>query len=361
MTPALEIRRLRHAFGSTAVLQDLDLDVPAGSITAVLGPSGCGKTTLLRLVAGFDRPTGGTIRLTGQLVTGNGHWVTPEKRNIGYVAQEGSLFPHLTVRRNLEFGLARAERRDPRRVAELMAQVSLERDHLNRFPHQLSGGQQQRVALARTLARRPAVVLLDEPFTALDTGLRAATREAVAATLRTVGMTTVLVTHDQGEALSFADQIAVMIGGRITQVGRATDVYETPVDLETARLIGDTVELAGIVSGDGRHAQTAVGPVVLRSQTRPGPATILLRPEQLKVRTGVGPWQVQSVEYFGHDYLVDVYSTRAGVSLKARAAGAVECVPGQSAEVVAGGLGAAFPQAHSTSRHGALNCQQDRQ
>jgi len=349
MTPALEIRSLRHVFGPTGVLHDLDLDVPAGSITAILGPSGCGKTTLLRLMAGFDRPTGGTIRLTGQLVTGNGHWVSPEKRNIGYVAQEGSLFPHLTVRRNLEFGLSRAERRDPRRVAELIAQVSLEPDHLKRFPHQLSGGQQQRVALARTLARRPAVVLLDEPFTALDTGLRATTREAVAAALRRVGMTTVLVTHDQGEALSFADQIAVMIGGRIAQIGQATEVYEAPVDLETARLIGDTVELAGTVSGDGRHAQTAVGPVVLRSDTPPGPATILLRPEQLKVRTGPGAWRVHSVEYFGHDYLMDVFSTRAGLSLKARAAGTVEYAPGQSADVVAAGLGTAFPLASSRS------------
>jgi iron(III) transport system ATP-binding protein len=343
MTTALEIRDLRHAFGPVEVLHGLDLDVPAGSITAVLGPSGCGKTTLLRLVAGFDRPAAGTIRLTGQLVSGNGHWVSPEKRNIGYVAQDGSLFPHLTVRRNLEFGLSRAERRDPRRVAELIAQVSLEPDHLDRFPHQLSGGQQQRVALARTLARHPAVVLLDEPFTALDTGLRATTRAAVAATLRAVGMTTVLVTHDQAEALSFADQIAVMIGGRITQIGQASEVYEAPVDLETARLIGDTVELAGTVSGDGRHAKTAVGPVVLRAATPPGPATILLRPEQLEVRTGPGTWRVQSVEYFGHDYLVDVLSTRTGVSLKARGAGTVACAPGQSAEVVAGGLGAAFP------------------
>jgi iron(III) transport system ATP-binding protein len=343
MTTALEIRRLRHAFGPLDVLHDLDLDVPTGSITAILGPSGCGKTTLLRLVAGFDRPSEGAIRLNGRLVSGNGHWVPPEKRNIGYVAQEGSLFPHLTVRRNLEFGLSRAERRDPRRVAELIAQVSLEPDHLKRFPHQLSGGQQQRVALARTLARHPGLVLLDEPFTALDTGLRATTRAAVAATLRAAGMTTVLVTHDQGEALSFADQIAVMIGGRITQIGRAAEVYEAPVDLETARLIGDTVELAGTVCGDGRHAQTPVGPVALRAAAPPGPATILLRPEQLEVRTGPGAWRVQSVEYFGHDYLVDVFSTGAGVSLKARGAGAVACVPGQSAEVVAGGPGAAFP------------------
>jgi ABC-type Fe3+/spermidine/putrescine transport system ATPase subunit len=238
MTFALSIRGLRHAYGSAEILHGLDLDVPAGSILAVLGPSGCGKSTLLRLVAGFERPAAGKINIAGVTMIGEGSWRPPQRRPIGYVAQEGSLFPHLSVRRNLEFGLDRRQRGDRQRVAELLDLVSLDASCLERYPHELSGGQQQRVALARTLARRPALVLLDEPFAALDADLRAATRTAMAEVLRSAEVATVLVTYDQGEALSFADELAVMIAGCFTQVGPTRDVYECPADLETARLVG---------------------------------------------------------------------------------------------------------------------------
>ena len=178
------------------------------------------------------------------------------------MAQEGSLFPHLSVRRNVEFGLDRATRRLPHVVAELLELVSLDRSLLNRYPHELSGGQQQRVALARTLARRPAVVLLDEPFSALDADLRTATRNAMKVALQASKVTTVLVTHDQGEALSFADTLAIMVSGRFTQIGTSAELYDRPVDLETARLVGDAVVVPGLVRGT--TAATELGELSLR-------------------------------------------------------------------------------------------------
>ena len=207
---ALSVTGVTKGFGAAPVLDGLDLTVPSGELVSVLGPSGCGKTTLLRLVAGFMRPDAGGIELDGQPVAGGGHWVPAPKRHIGYVAQEGALFPHLDVAANVGFGLPRAERRARARTRELLALVELGTELLDRYPHQLSGGQQQRVALARALARRPSLVLLDEPFAALDAQLRLQTGAAITHALRAAEATAILVTHDQSEALSLTDTVAVM-------------------------------------------------------------------------------------------------------------------------------------------------------
>ncbi|MBC7373654.1 MAG: ABC transporter ATP-binding protein, partial [Frankiales bacterium] len=228
---ALRVRGLSKAFGAP-VLNGLDLDVVAGSLVALLGPSGCGKTTLLRLVAGFEPTDAGTVEVGGQLVAGPGCHVAPERRRVGIVPQEGALFPHLSVHDNVAFGLTRAQRRGtrPDEVLELVGLAELGR----RMPHELSGGQQQRVALARALAPRPSLVLLDEPFSALDAGLRATVRAEVRASLQAAGAAAVLVTHDQQEALSVADVVAVVRDGQVVQAGDPWSVYAQPADLGVA-------------------------------------------------------------------------------------------------------------------------------
>jgi iron(III) transport system ATP-binding protein len=341
MTLPLSIRGLRHAYGSTEILHGLDLDVRAGSTLAVLGPSGCGKSTLLRLVAGFERPAAGQIDIAGVTAVGRGSWLPPQRRPIGYVAQEGSLFPHLSVRRNLEFGLDRRRLGDRVRVAELLDLVSLDASCLDRYPHELSGGQQQRVALARTLARRPALVLLDEPFAALDADLRAATRTAMAEVLHSAGVATVLVTHDQGEALSFADELAVMVAGCFTQVGPTRDVYECPADLETARLVGSALVVAGTVL-DG-YVETPLGRIPLRVPSSSGAAEVMLRPEQLNVRPAEdGPAIVERVHYFGHDRLLDLVWPGSGLRVQARVSGHLDCEIGERVEIAVDGAALAF-------------------
>jgi iron(III) transport system ATP-binding protein len=342
---ALQVRGLRHAYGSVEVLSGVDVDVAARTTLAVLGPSGCGKSTLLRLIAGFERPGAGSVAIAGTEVVGPGTWVPPHRRNMGYVAQEGSLFPHLTVRQNVEFGLQRRARRE-RRVRELLELVNLEAVYLNRYPHELSGGQQQRVALARALARQPAVVLLDEPFSALDTDLRAATRTAVAAALQAAGVTTVLVTHDQGEALSFADRLAVMRRGRLSQVGPTAEVYETPADAETARLVGAAVFVPGVVRGP--YAETPLGSIPLRVPGQDGAATVMVRPEQLAVQPASdGEFEVRAVHYFGHDHVVELAWPAVGLTLHARVPGDVVCRPGDRVHVQVQGPVVAFPASGS--------------
>ena len=222
---ALDIIGLHLSFGARAVLTGVDLKVEEG-VNAVLGSSGCGKTTLLRTIAGFLDPDEGSILLGGRSMVERGRSVPSGKRDIGYVPQEGALFPHLDVARNIAFGLPREQRRGVGgRVAELLELVELPRDLARRFPHQLSGGQQQRVALARALAPRPSLVLLDEPFSSLDAGLREETGRAVVRALQVSGAAGVLVTHDQGEALSLADQVAVMANGRFLRVDAPRQIY----------------------------------------------------------------------------------------------------------------------------------------
>ncbi|MGB3410640.1 MAG: ABC transporter ATP-binding protein [Microthrixaceae bacterium] len=237
-------------------LVGVDLDVERGSFAAVLGASGCGKTTLLRIIAGFERPDAGEVWLDGQLVASSNVHVPPERRNVGIVAQDGALFPHLNVAANIAYGLdggwtvfrsAAHRSRRIERVEELLELVGLP-GMGNRRPDELSGGQQQRVALARALAPRPTMILLDEPFSALDAGLRVEVREQVRDVLKSLGTTAVLVTHDQSEALSMADDVAIMRSGRVVQFGAPSEVYTHPSDAEIAGFLGDAVLVPGVLA-----------------------------------------------------------------------------------------------------------------
>jgi len=299
----LAVTGLHKAFGRHPVLAGLDLEVPAGSLTAILGPSGSGKTTLLRLLAGFERPDSGLISIGGAPVDGPGVYLAPERRRIGYVPQEGSLFPHLTVAGNVGFGLTASQRRRGQ-VDAMLTTVGLA-GFGRRYPHQLSGGQQQRVALARALAIEPAVVLLDEPFASLDAHLRADVRADVQEIFRRAGTTAVLVTHDQDEALSTADRVAVLRDGRIAQCAPPDDLYRRPADAGLASFIGDANLIEGVLAG--AVVKTMLGPLPLdpaaASLGTAGRVTVLVRPEQINL----GPNEagltarVISYRYHGHD------------------------------------------------------------
>jgi iron(III) transport system ATP-binding protein len=274
---------LYKAFGAHPVLTGVDLEVPAGSLTAILGPSGSGKTTLLRLLAGFERADAGTISIGDSLVDGPGVYVAPERRRIGYVPQEGSLFPHLTVDANVGFGLAARDRRAGRAASmlEMVGLAGLGR----RYPHQLSGGQQQRVALARALAIEPAVVLLDEPFASLDAHLRASVRADVQDIFRRAGTTAVLVTHDQDEALSVADRVAALRDGTIAQYAAPEDLYGRPVDPGLASFVGEANLLEGVLNG--AVVKTLLGNLPVDPAAPAlgiaGQVTVLIRPEQIEL------------------------------------------------------------------------------
>jgi iron(III) transport system ATP-binding protein len=317
----LVVAGLVKSFGGPRVLDGVDLTVPGGALAAVLGPSGCGKTTLLRVVAGFEAADAGTVSLGGSVVAGPGRHVAPERRRVGVVPQEGALFPHLTVAGNVGFGLGRG-RRHRARVDELLELVGLA-GFGDRMPHELSGGQQQRVALARALAPEPALVLLDEPFSALDTGLRAAVRDDVRTALRAAGATAVLVTHDQEEALSMADLVAVLTDGRIAQVAAPGELYSEPVDLGVATFVGDAVVLE--VIADGRQASSPLGALELRTPVQ-GAGRAVVRPEQIILtEAGAGvKATVTATVFYGHDALVrvDVAGSDGPVPVAVRRLGA---------------------------------------
>jgi iron(III) transport system ATP-binding protein len=285
----------------------------SGTVTllAVLGPPALGETTLLRCVAGVGRLAAGEVRVAGTLVAGPRTHLPAHRRRVALVPQEGALFPHLSVVDNVAYGLDRAARRSSR-ADEVLDLVGLA-DHRRRMPHQLSGGQQQRVALARALAPRPPLILLDEPFSALDAGLRAELRRDVRAALHADGATAVLVTHDQAEALSLADQVVVMRDGRAVQHGTPAEIYSAPADPWVARFVGDAMLMPGTASG-GR-ARTAAGeaPVApVADGPDDGPVTVLIRPEQLRLTPSgpgtAGPDTARVVRhhFHGHDTLTVV-------------------------------------------------------
>jgi iron(III) transport system ATP-binding protein len=318
----LRISGVSKAFGPQQVLRGVDLTVPHGSFTAILGSSGSGKTTLLRIIAGFERPDEGEVTLGSEVVDDAGHRFVPcERRRIGYVPQEGALFPHLSVGRNIAFGLRRGpDRRD--RVKQLLDMVGLT-GLGRRYPHELSGGQQQRVALARALAIKPEIVLLDEPFSSLDAAMRASVRADVLGVLRKAGTSSILVTHDQDEALSMADQVAVLRHGVIAQLDSPSGLYSHPLDPALARFLGESNVLHATVGAAGSGpavtlaADTPLG--ALPVEGWPGtadvaaaagvPAHVMIRPEQLSIgEVGAAPVvaTVESYEYYGHDAVVRV-------------------------------------------------------
>lgn len=336
----IELLGVCKSFGATCVLSDVELTVPAGSITAVLGASGSGKTTMLRLIAGFEQLDGGKIAIAGQLVDDGQRSVRPQQRGVGYVPQDGALFPHLTVLGNVGFGLARQDReRTVRKLLELVGLEGLGR----RYPHELSGGQQQRVALARALAIEPRVVLLDEPFSSLDASLRAELGRDVARILSAAATTTVLVTHDQNEALALADQIAVLQDGRIVAHDDPRSLYHDPPDLLAAGSIGEANVLVGEAHGD--RARCALGDIALYSNgyRRPdGPARLLLRPEQLTLHLQATAEATRAtvleLRYHGHDGLAHVVLSHPNhETVLARVSGELVLEQGQEVWVQANG------------------------
>ena len=299
----LAIAGLTKTLGARAVLRGLDLTVELGGLLAILGASGSGKTTLLRCICGFERLDEGSIRIGGAVVARAKTHVPPERRRVGYVAQEGALFPHLNVADNIAFELPRQQRRERRRVDELLELVGLPRTYGARGPQQLSGGEQQRVALARALAPDPALVLLDEPFSSLDAALRAGTREAVTAALANAGATALLVTHDQAEALSIGRRVAVLRDGRLIQIATPEILYRQPVDAELARFVGEAVLLPGLANS-GR-VSCALGDLKLCAPTPDGPVEAMIRPEQIRL-SSVGDAtearaEVIAVTFYGPD------------------------------------------------------------
>lgn len=277
----LELQQIGKSFQSVTVLDRINLQVTAGSRTAIVGPSGSGKTTLLRIIAGFETPDHGKVILQGHPVFDHSTHVPAHKRGIGFVPQDGALFPHFTVAGNIGYGLKGTTQEKARRVDELMEMVALDRRLSQLWPHEISGGQQQRVALARALAQRPVLMLLDEPFSALDTALRASTRKAVAELLAQANIASILVTHDQTEALSFASQVAVMRAGKLAHVGPPQELYLRPVDEPTATFLGETLILSANI--DTGWADCALGRVRVDDEQRHGLSRIMLRPEQITI------------------------------------------------------------------------------
>jgi putative spermidine/putrescine transport system ATP-binding protein len=304
----LELQNLSKHYGSTVAVREVTLDVGDGEFIVLLGPSGCGKTTTLRMVAGFVAPTGGRVRLGGQDITAAPPW----KRNAGMVFQSYALFPHLTVAENVAFGLemrkmSKAE--IPTRVAEALRMVRLD-GYAERLPRQLSGGQQQRVALARALAIRPDVLLLDEPLSNLDAKLRETVRVEIRELQRELGITTVMVTHDQEEALIMADRLVVMSEGEVRQVGTQRELYERPADRFVAGFVGRSNLLNGTVVQPGTF-QTEGGLKLFCPDAAPGPAVIALRPERMMLGAPAAgqanrlPGTVEFVSYLGAN--IDVH------------------------------------------------------
>lgn len=309
----------RRASEDVQALDSVDLHVPRGAFATVLGPSGCGKTTLLRAIAGFEIPDAGTIEIAGESVVSRSRVVSAHDRGVGIVPQDGALFPHLSVAQNVGFGLTGPRRRRNHRVGEVLELVGLGGLQARR-PHELSGGQQQRVALARALAPSPKVVVLDEPFSALDAGLRAQVRDEVSAVLRSIGATSIIVTHDQEEALSMADSVAVMERGRLVMHASPTEVYHRPVDLGVARFVGDLVELPGTKAGE--VVETVLGRLPIHGAARAtdGPVVAAIRPEQVRVdarreRTSYSA-HVDEVSFFGHDALARLTVTHGEAPLR---------------------------------------------
>ncbi len=278
--PALRLEKVAKRFGPILAVQDFSLEVAPGELVALVGPSGCGKTTVLRLIAGLEIPDQGTIDIQGRRVAGGGVWVPPEKRRVGLMFQDYALFPHMTVAQNVAFGLkhwpqeARAQR-----VAEMLAKVQL--THLaDRYPHEISGGEQQRVALARALAPEPQILLLDEPFSNLDAGLRTQVREEIRDLLHSLGITTLFVTHDQEEALFMGDRVAVLHAGRLEQVGTPEEVFHRPATPFVAKFFGPTAFIQGRVVAEGLETELGFLPQTVNLPVGTS-VEILVRPDDL--------------------------------------------------------------------------------
>lgn len=329
--PVIALEKVSKRFTpETLALDALSLTLNAGQFLALLGPSGCGKSTTLRLIAGLERPNSGKIYLAGVPVADAGIWIPPESRRVGMVFQDYALFPHLTVADNIAFALQDSNtRRRCEKVAKCAALVGL--DHLaSRYPHQLSGGQQQRVALARALVADPAVVLLDEPFSNLDAALRETTRTEVQGILAGAQATTILVTHDQEEALSMADVVAVMFDGVIVQVGPPEEIYLRPATLRLATFVGAANIIEGNAHGGSVDCVLGTLPLV---EPASGLVKVLVRPEMISVTLSPsGMAQVINRRFFGSYQLVG-FEINGGTYIEARLAPSLELSLGTRANL----------------------------
>ena len=326
--PRLETRNLSRSFEGRRVVDDVSLTLYPGQVTCLLGPSGCGKSTTLRIIAGVEHQDAGTILSDGLLICGEGVHVAPEARGIGLMFQDFALFPHLSVAGNVAFGLMGNKAAARGRVEELLARVGMSR-HIDRFPHELSGGEQQRVALARALAPRPRIMLMDEPFSGLDDRLRDDIRDETLAVLKAEGTAVLLVTHEPGEAMRMADEIALMRDGRIVQRGAPYHVYNAPVDRAAAAFFSDVNVIKGKVSG--ALTETAFGHFLAPGVPDGTDVDIVIRPQHLKIdfdRHGRGPnptavdgtparGVVERARFMGSESLVEFRMDFDGSVLKA--------------------------------------------
>jgi iron(III) transport system ATP-binding protein len=341
---SLSIADLSVELGGQPILKGVSLEVAEGELAVIVGPSGCGKSTLLRAVAGLTHPTAGRIQVAGTVLSDGASFVRPERRRIGWVPQAASLFPHLTVAENVAFGLGRTGHRATRAAAndlsrELLMLTGLS-DLAARYPDQLSGGQAQRVALARALAAGPDLLLLDEPFAALDPQLRAELREELGAMLHRLGVTAVLVTHDQAEALLVADSVVVMRDGTIAQQGSPVEVYRTPASAWVADFLGEANFVEGFAV-DG-FASTLLGPIAVQTDAAHD-VIVMLRPEQLQLGPDGVRAHVTRVRYGGHDAIVELVTGDAH-TLLARVAAAQIPSLGDATGVQVVGAGVAYPR-----------------
>ena len=306
MSTVLSIQAISKAIAGNQILKNVSLDVKEHEFVAILGSSGSGKTTLLRLISGFDSPDSGEIRIGGQQVFAKGVNVSAEERRVGYVPQDAALFPHLSVAKNIEFGLNKlpAAQRSAR-VAELLKLVDLV-GYEDRMPDQLSGGQRHRVALARALAPKPQLILLDEPFSSLDAELRVRLREDVRNVITKTGTTAILVTHDQEEALSIASRVAILRDGEFAQIGNPSEIYQAPADVEMATFLGDSVIINGVIKDD--KVVTDLGLLTPLNKVANGATgRVAIRPENFYLQPNPkGEGEVIGRQYFGHDALVEV-------------------------------------------------------
>ncbi len=300
---AISCKNVTKRFGSVLAVDQVELTVAPGEFLSLLGPSGCGKTTFLRLIAGFEVPDTGTIEIGDVCVVGPKRWILPERRRVGMVFQDYALFPHMTVAENVAFGVRKwPDQRE--RVGGALRLVGLDTQR-DRMPHELSGGQQQRVALARALAPEPDVILMDEPFSNLDVALRARIRAETREILARAGATVIFVTHDQEEALSLADRVAVMWGGRIAQVGAPEELYRNPTSREVAEFVGGANFLYAHAA-DG-HAQCALGSFALNGAAHNGELDLMFRPEDIALTVSPdGASRVVDATFYGHDSTVTI-------------------------------------------------------
>ena len=329
---SLSVSHLTVNFGSRTVISDLSFELRQGEIASLLGPSGCGKTTLLRAIAGLIQPASGAIRFGSQLVGVSSVVLPPHKRGTGYVPQQGALFPHLTVAKNIAFGLdkntyTKSEIADiTHEMIGLIGMKGME----SRLPSQLSGGQQTRVALARALAIKPKLILLDEPFSALDAVLRDELRTEVVGLLRELGSTAILVTHDREEALVSSDRVILMRDGKVAQNGTPEEVYEAPISPEIAASTGDVLILPAQQSGTGAtfYPLSLAGAASIGSET----GYVVIRPEEIRVSTSADMGVEGSlihIDYYGHDAMLTVSVAQSTTPIKARVAGPADFSVGQ--------------------------------